>query len=161
VHPRLQSGACVRPLNFTVRPDVTSDRPRRVANLGAWVGGAVATLLALLAILSLFDSDPAWGGVFGVFFFGGIFGLASIFCGLVGYALCAGFRPSSATPGATALAGVIAAILMLLATYFLMPLGPGVVRPIAAGVISAAVGATSYAVANRVRSNNRWRVRDA
>jgi hypothetical protein len=154
VRPRLQLGASVRPLNFTVRPHVTSDRPRRVTNLGAWVGGAAASLLVLVGILYLSDSDPdpAWPGAF---FFAGIFGFGSIFCGLVGYVLCAGFMPSSATVGASAIAGVTAAILMLFATYLLMPLDG--VGAIAAGVISAALGAMSCAVANRVRSNNRWR----
>jgi hypothetical protein len=137
---------------------VTSDRRRRARNLGAWLVGALVGLAALLLALCLLVSpDPAWGGVYGTLFFGGFFGLGSIFFGLVGYALLASFWPSSASGVGSLVAGGVAAILMLVCTYLLMPLGPGASRLVGAAVISAAWGATSCAVANPMPSKNRWR----
>jgi len=49
VRPRRLMGASGRPLNFTVRPHVTTDRPRHLRKLVLWVAGACAAA-ALLAI---------------------------------------------------------------------------------------------------------------
>jgi hypothetical protein len=130
-----------------------------VGNLAAWLGGAVLAQGFILVVLSMTKPDPAYG-IYGTLFFAGLFGLGAIFCGLIGYAVIATFLPSSAGAGRSTLAGAISAVLMIFATYMTGWLIPDSLRLAIAAAICVALGAASYAFANRERSDNRWSGRD-
>jgi hypothetical protein len=67
VRPRLQSDACVRPLNLTVRPHVEIVRPQRLWQLIAWVAASLGAL-SVVAVWLVFkvsscqymETDPAY-----------------------------------------------------------------------------------------------------
>jgi hypothetical protein len=116
----------------------------------------VLILVIAVALLSLSKPDPTWG-TYAIPIFGGLFALAGILCGLIGYVLVAAVRPSHATAGASCIAGAAAAAPIILVSVFSGPYVPDRFRFLITGAVCAALGAGSYAVVNRVRSNNRWR----
>ena len=124
-------------------------------NLVAWLGGAVLAQALILVALSMTRPDPAYG-TYGTLFFAGLFGLGAILCGLIGYALVAPFLRASAGAGASAVAGAISAVVMIAATYMTGWLIADQLRVLVAAALCAVLGAVSYALANRARSNNRW-----
>jgi len=134
---------------------MTSIRLQRVLNLGAWVAGAVLTQVCIISILSFLRPDPAYG-VPGTLFFAGLFNIVGTLCGLLGYALAAAMLPSSATGAASFNAGVLW-VLATMALIYATPLLPDMAQLPAAALLCLALAATSYFVANRARSNNRWR----
>jgi hypothetical protein len=133
---------------------MTTDRSRRVRNLASWVGGALLAQVLVLLGLSLTRPDPAYG-IFGTLFFAGLFGLGSIFCGLIGYALFASFWRSSATCVISCAAGASSALLMMLAIFATGWVAPDSARLELAASLCAIFGAASYALANHARSNQR------
>ena len=54
LHPRLELGRSARPLNFTVRPHVNTDRPRRLWKAIPWlIAGPAAAALAVWLLSQL------------------------------------------------------------------------------------------------------------
>jgi hypothetical protein len=136
---------------------MTSVSARRATNLGAWLAGAVLAQGLALAALSFSRPDPAYG-IAGTLFFAALFGLAGVFCALIGYALIAPFWPSTATAGTSFIIGGICSLLVLAVTIVSgLILRSDSARLLGATITCVALGACSYAVANRARSNNRWR----
>ena len=131
---------------------MSTDTARRVRNMLAWAAGALLCQMSVVGVASWRDPDPAYGRT-ATFQFGELFGLAGCLAGLLGYALLAAFRSSSATSVASLVAGAIFAVAMLASSFAVGHLLPDPFRLPVAVSVWVTLGAVSYAMAYRMQSN--------
>ena len=131
---------------------MSTDTARRVRNMLAWAVGALLCQASVVGIASWRAPDPAYSRS-ATFEFGELFGLAGCLAGLLGYALFAAFRASSATSVASLVAGAIFSVAMLASSFAIGYLLPDPFSLLVSAAVWVTLGALSYALAYRMQSN--------